>query len=375
MKTTLAIRMLLVSRSLSSAMPASAAALDGALVGAVFADDPAIYALPAVDLSPSARACQKAYLGALPRPIAHDGGQTMRHPKRLLAARRDFVARQTLAMAGGKGLDDARRFAHSLTLHVEWEGMSEPPSGGRAPRCCGGWTLMVAGWLRWAAVPYWLAARPLWACSCPWLGAFLDVAPLAPLVVRAEVLRHGVDARQPTLVLRAKETFVGGLLDSGLVVAMGDGMHCRPDAALFPPGSEWILALNGPGAKPGTGSALSHCGQYWPAVDGDQAVGAIDGPQGTTQTITLAELRAALAVPRYAESFDGEIGAGETYSHWFGPALEFALLPVGGGWEIAGRHAASPENLARLSPRHRPEAPRRAWAGERAPHGPAPQLG
>jgi hypothetical protein len=209
---------------------------------------------------------------------------------------------------------------------------------------------MVAGWLRWAAVPCWLAAGPLWACSCPWLGAFLDVAPLAPLVVRAEVLRHGMEADQPTLVLRAKETLAGGLLDSGLVVAMGDGMHCRPDAALFPPGSEWVLALNGPGAKPGTGLALSHCGQYWLAVEGDHAAGTVDGPQGTTQTIPLADLRAALAVPRYAESFAGEIGAGEAYSHWFGPALEFALLPVGGGWEIAVRQAASPENLARLTP-------------------------
>jgi hypothetical protein len=98
-------------------------------------------------------------------------------------------------------------------------------------------------------VPCWLAAGPLWACSCPWLGAFLDVAPLAPLVVRAEVLQHSLGAGQPTLVLRAKEALAGGLLDSGLVVAMSDGMHCRPDAALFPPGSEWILALNGPGAS------------------------------------------------------------------------------------------------------------------------------
>ena len=51
----------------------------------------------------------------------------MRHPKRLLAARRDFLARQSLALAGGTGLDDAHRFAQSLTLHVEWEGMSDPP--------------------------------------------------------------------------------------------------------------------------------------------------------------------------------------------------------------------------------------------------------
>ena len=127
MRTTLAIRMLLASSSLSSAMPASAAELDGGLVGAVFAGDPVIYAPPPVDLSPSARARRNAYLAALPQPIARDGGETMRHPKRLLAARRDFVARQSLAVAGGTGFDDARRFAQSLTLHVEWEGMSDPP--------------------------------------------------------------------------------------------------------------------------------------------------------------------------------------------------------------------------------------------------------
>ena len=127
MKTTFAIRMLLASSSLSSATPALAAELDGALVGAVFAGDPAIYAPPSADLSASARACRSAYLDALPRPIARDAGQTLRHPKRLLAARRDFVARQALAVVGGKGSNDAHRFAQSLTLHVEWEGMSEAP--------------------------------------------------------------------------------------------------------------------------------------------------------------------------------------------------------------------------------------------------------
>lgn len=113
--------------SLVGSPAAAAAELDGALVGAVFAGDPAIYAPPPVDLSAAARACRSAYLGALPRPVERDAGQTTRDPKRLLAARRDFVARQALAVAGGKGSDDARRFAQSLTLHFEWEGMSEPP--------------------------------------------------------------------------------------------------------------------------------------------------------------------------------------------------------------------------------------------------------
>lgn len=113
--------------SLLGSPAAAAAELDGALVGAVFAGDPALYASPAVDLSACARACRSAYLGALPQPVERDAGQTLRHPKRLLAARRDFVARQALGVAGGEGSDDARRFAQSLTLHIEWEGMSEPP--------------------------------------------------------------------------------------------------------------------------------------------------------------------------------------------------------------------------------------------------------
>jgi len=49
------------------------------------------------------------------------------------------------------------------------------------------------------------------------------------------------------------ETLAGGLLDSGLVVQMGDGALCRPTLDGFQPGSEWIFALNGPGSKPGAG--------------------------------------------------------------------------------------------------------------------------
>lgn len=43
---------------------------------------------------------------------------------------------------------------------------------------------------------------------------------------------------------------------------MGDGMHCRPALESFPPGTEWILALNGPGSKHGKGLAILHCGEY-----------------------------------------------------------------------------------------------------------------
>jgi hypothetical protein len=276
--------------------PVSAAELDGALVGAVFVGDAAIYAPPPVDLSASARACRNAYLGALPRPIARDAGQTLRHPKQLLAARRDFLARQSEAVAGAKGLDDARRFAQSLTLHVEWEGMSEPPL---------------------------LEARQAqqWA----------EMNPASPIVPVAQLFAAH----------RYRAAYECDLL-------AGDGAGAASAAAA------WHDAIAA--ARRGHLPLVECLADDLVRVDHVYLAGAghpdatVEGPQGTTQTIALADLRAALAAPRYAESFAGEVATGETYSHWFGPALEFALLPVGGGWEIAVRHSASPENLARLTP-------------------------
>jgi len=146
-----------------------------------------------------------------------------------------------------------------------------------------------------AALLVYLAAAPMLAsaCSCAWRGPFLTVAPGAPLVVRGRVLRHhpGPGPAMDVLVL---ETLTGGLLDSGLRVQMGDGMQCRPDMAGFPAGSEWVLALNGPGAKPGDGLALSHCGEYWVRVEGDEAVGRLEGGQGETTRMPLSELRLRL---------------------------------------------------------------------------------
>lgn len=80
--------------------PALAAELDGALVGAVFDGDPASYAAPPAALSVTGRACRTAYVKALPRPVPRDGGQTLRQPKRLLAARRLRAAHECAFRAG-----------------------------------------------------------------------------------------------------------------------------------------------------------------------------------------------------------------------------------------------------------------------------------
>jgi hypothetical protein len=187
------------------------------------------------------------------------------------------------------------------------------------------------------------------ACSCSWRGPFLTVAPDALLVVRGKVLRHHPGAR-PTMDFQVVELLAGGLLDSGLRVQMGDGMHCRPGPELFPVDSEWVIALNGPGAKPGKGLAISFCGEYWLRVEGNEAVGSIDGKQGETKRLLLSELRQRLRYPRFAVDFQGRIEAGARYSRNFGPGFEFALEPTPAGWEIAVRDSGGQENLARLTP-------------------------
>jgi hypothetical protein len=187
------------------------------------------------------------------------------------------------------------------------------------------------------------------ACSCTWRGPFLTVAKDAPLVVRGKVLRHH-RGQSPTMDVLVLETLTGGLFDSGLVVKMGDGAHCRPTLAGFPPDSEWILALNGPGSKPGSGFALSHCGEYWLHVTKDEVVGSIDGTEKQVKRLSLQELKQRLLYPHFSEQFSGRLRSGELFSRPFGTRFKFFLEPTPSGWEIVIREVGSNENLSRLTP-------------------------
>jgi hypothetical protein len=140
------------------------------------------------------------------------------------------------------------------------------------------------------------------------------------------------------------------VLDSGLRIQMGDGMHCRPKMQGFPVGSEWLLALNGPGAKPGNGLALSHCGAYWVRVLGDDAVGNLEGARGEQKRMPLSELRLRLRYPRSNQVLKGRVKAGKGFQQAFGPGFLFVLEPRAGGWEIVVREQGREENLARLTP-------------------------
>lgn len=194
-----------------------------------------------------------------------------------------------------------------------------------------------------------LIRTPASACSCNWEGPFLTVAHKAPLVIRGKILRHH-PGPSPTMDVLVIETLTGGLLDTGLTVQMGDGMYCRPTMNQFPPGSEWILALNGPGSKPGNGLALSHCGQYWLQADNDDVVGSIDGDLSQVKRMPYAEFKNRFLYPHFDEKFSGKVSAGEPFHRSFGGRFEFILDPTPMGWEISVKELGRDENLSRLTP-------------------------
>jgi len=171
------------------------------------------------------------------------------------------------------------------------------------------------------------------ACPCAWSGPFLVVGKEAPLVVHGWVVRHH-PGPSPSMDVLVLETWRGGLLDSGLVVQMGDGAQCRPVLEGFPPGSEWILALNGPGSKPGDGWPLSHCGEYWLRVEGGELVGSIDGTQSEVKKVPLNEVKRRVLYPRFQVTFQGSVKQGERFRRPFGGRFAFLLEPWEKGWWI-----------------------------------------
>jgi hypothetical protein len=187
------------------------------------------------------------------------------------------------------------------------------------------------------------------ACSCHWGGPFLTVAKDATIVVRGRVLRHH-HGPAPTMDVLVLETLSGGLLDSGLVIQMGDGALCRPTLSGFKPGTEWILALNGPGSKPGAGMALSHCGEYWLYIENNEVVGSIDGAERQVKKMPLRDFKARFLFPHFDVELSGEISAGELFRRSFGTRFDFILQPVAAGWVIVVREYGRDEDLSRLTP-------------------------
>jgi len=187
------------------------------------------------------------------------------------------------------------------------------------------------------------------ACSCAWKGPFLSVARESPLVIVGKIVRHH-PGKSPSMDDLVLETLKGGILDSGMTLQMGDGMHCRPAMEMFPVGTRWILAINGPGAKAGNGWAVSHCGEYWLRMENHDVVGSIDGEMNQVKKVPIEQLKKRFLYPRFHENFTGRAAAGKTYSRPFGSRFVFALEPMKDGWQISVREYGRDEDLARLTP-------------------------
>jgi len=111
-------------------------------------------------------------------------------------------------------------------------------------------------------------------CECLWQGSFVDVQAGTSVVVSATVLNgrgNSIDVRVDQL-LRGEEKL------PTIRVWLKTGNYCRPEPSVFPPDSQWVMALNRidqqiPGGfNPNTPSIsygrpgdyqLSSCGGYW----------------------------------------------------------------------------------------------------------------
>ena len=121
-------------------------------------------------------------------------------------------------------------------------------------------------------------------CGCLWQGSFTDVQARADLVVSGTVTR----GKGNSIDLGVERTLRGNTDEPEIRVWLKTGDYCRPEAELFPPGSEWVMALfrikedvpggfnpNTPNVsygRPGDYS-LSSCGGFWLSRSGDWVSG------------------------------------------------------------------------------------------------------
>ncbi|MDG2411268.1 MAG: delta-aminolevulinic acid dehydratase [Halioglobus sp.] len=128
-------------------------------------------------------------------------------------------------------------------------------------------------------------------CDCLWGGSFSDVQAGTDLVVSGRV----VAAAGNSIDLRISRLLRGEVHRETIRVWLKAADYCRPEAALFPLDSDWVMALHRitseiPGGfNPGTPNvsygrvgdySLSSCGGYWLRNQGNRVTGnLVDGPR------------------------------------------------------------------------------------------------
>lgn len=144
---------------------------------------------------------------------------------------------------------------------------------------------------------------------------------------------------------------VDGVLElNGRLISLILKKCSRPELNVFPPDTKWVLAINGQGAKPGNGLAISHCGEYWLKVEDDYVVGGIDGDMKQVKRMPLREFKNKFLYTKFSERFSGRVESGKQFHLNFGSRFEFILDPMPEGWQIFVKEFGRDENLARLTP-------------------------
>ena len=111
-------------------------------------------------------------------------------------------------------------------------------------------------------------------CECLWEGSFSEVQAQANLVVSGMV----ISGKGNSIDLNIEQILRGDAFSPTIRVWLKTGDYCRPEPALFPEQSRWVMALhrieeNVPGGfNPSTPNlsygrigdySLSQCGGYW----------------------------------------------------------------------------------------------------------------
>jgi len=128
-------------------------------------------------------------------------------------------------------------------------------------------------------------------CECLWRGSFAEVQAGADLVVAGTV----IGSKGNSIDLAVTRHLRGDESPDMLRIWMQAKDYCRPDAALFPAGSRWVMALHRideevPGGfNPHTPNisygrigdySLSSCGGYWLRLHGEVVTGnLVDAPR------------------------------------------------------------------------------------------------
>ena len=150
-------------------------------------------------------------------------------------------------------------------------------------------------------------------CECLWQGSFVDVQHTADLVISGRVIA----SKGNSIDLRVDRSLRGSPNAENLRVWLQTGDYCRPEVALFPRDSHWVMALHRidedvPGGfDPGTPNIsygrigdyqLSSCGGYWLKLGDNHVTGAlVESPRWVhdpRMTPVLIDLVAAFVAGR-----------------------------------------------------------------------------